>query len=78
LVKIQTIRLNIAGYMDLLAESVHRALTKDRFLFKVVNLVVRYDDFSTFTRSKTVSVWTDDIFVIKRMSMLLLPEFLGR
>lgn len=37
--------VKIAGYMDLLAESVHRALKKDRFLFKVVTLVVRYDDF---------------------------------
>ncbi|MGE5317504.1 MAG: DNA polymerase IV [Chloroflexota bacterium] len=70
--------IKIAGYMDLLAESVHRALMKDRFLFKVVNLVVRYDDFTTYTRSKTVSVWTSDIFVIKRTAMLLLSEFIGR
>lgn len=34
--------------------------------------------FSTFTRSKTVSVWTGDIFVIKRTAMLLLSEFLGK
>ena len=62
----------------MLAESVHRALMKDRFLFKVVNLVVRYDDFSTYSRSKTVSVWTADIFVIKRTSMQLLVEFIGK
>ena len=60
--------IKITGYMELLAESVHRALIKDRFLFKVVTLVVRYEDFSTYTRSKTVSVWTSDIFVIKRVS----------
>lgn len=77
MVKIQTIR-KIAGYMNLLAESVHRALMKDRFLFKVVNFMVRYDDFSTYTRSKTISVWTSDIFVIKRTAMLLLSEFIGR
>jgi DNA polymerase IV (DinB-like DNA polymerase) len=40
--------------------------------------VVRYDDFSTYTRSKTVSVWTSDIFVIKRTAMILLSEFLGK
>jgi DNA polymerase IV (archaeal DinB-like DNA polymerase) len=51
---------------------------KDRFLFKVVTLVVRYDDFSTYTRLKTVSVWTADIFVIKRTAMQLLSEFLGK
>jgi DNA polymerase IV (DinB-like DNA polymerase) len=34
--------------------------------------------FSTYTRSKTVSVWTADIFVIKRTAMQLLYEFLGK
>ena len=70
--------IKIAGYMELLAESVHRALLKDRFLFKVVTLVVRYDDFSTYSRSKTVSVWSADIFVIKRTAMQLLVEFIGK
>jgi DNA polymerase IV (archaeal DinB-like DNA polymerase) len=49
----------------------------DRFLFKVVNIVVQYEDFSTYTRSKTVSAWTSDIFVIKRTAMQLLSEFIG-
>jgi DNA polymerase IV (DinB-like DNA polymerase) len=70
--------IKIAGYMELLAESVHRALMKDRFLFKVVTLTVRFEDFSTYIRSKTVSVWTADIFVIKRTAMQLLSEFLGK
>jgi DNA polymerase IV (archaeal DinB-like DNA polymerase) len=39
--------------------------------------VVRYEDFSTYTRSKTVSVWTSDIFVIKRVAIKLLAEFIG-
>jgi DNA polymerase IV (archaeal DinB-like DNA polymerase) len=29
--------IKIAGYLELLAESVHQALTKDRFLFKTSN-----------------------------------------
>lgn len=62
----------------MLAESVHRALIKDRFLFKVVTLRVRYEDFSTYTRSKTIPVWTSDIFVIKRVTIQLLSEFIGR
>jgi DNA polymerase IV (archaeal DinB-like DNA polymerase) len=70
--------LKIAGFLELLAESVHRALTRDRFLFKVVTLKVRFDDFSTYTRSKTIPVWTSDIFVIKRTAMQLLSEFIGR
>jgi DNA polymerase IV (archaeal DinB-like DNA polymerase) len=38
--------VKIADYMELLAENVHRALIKDRFLFKVVSIEVRYDDFA--------------------------------
>ena len=61
----------------MLAESVHKSLFKHQFLYKVVTIRVRYDDFSTYTRSKTVSVWTSDIFVIKRTAMQLLSEFIG-
>jgi DNA polymerase IV (DinB-like DNA polymerase) len=57
--------VKIAGSMEMLAESVHRALLRHSFLFKTVTLIVRYEDFSTYTRSKTVPVWTADIFVIK-------------
>jgi DNA polymerase IV (DinB-like DNA polymerase) len=61
----------------MLVESVHRALVKHRFLYKVVTIRVRYDDFATYTRSKTVPVWTADILVIKRTAMQLLSEFIG-
>ena len=70
--------VKITGYLEMLAESVHKSLVKHRFLYKVVTIRVRYDDFSTYTRSKTVSVWTSDIFVIKRTAMQLLSEFIGR
>ena len=30
--------VKIAGFLELLAESVHRALLRDRFLFKIVTL----------------------------------------
>mgnify|MGYP003805840089 FL=1 len=69
--------VKIAGSLDLLAESVHKSLLKNRFLFKTVTLTVRFEDFSTYTRSKTVPIWTSDIFVIKRTSMQLLSEFIG-
>jgi DNA polymerase IV (archaeal DinB-like DNA polymerase) len=69
--------IKITGYLELLAESVHKSLVKHRFLFKVVSIRIRYDDFSTYTRSKTVSVWTSDIYVIKRTAMQLLTEFMG-
>jgi DNA polymerase IV (archaeal DinB-like DNA polymerase) len=65
-------------YLDMLAECVHRSLTKHRYLYKVVSITVRYDDFSTYTRSKTIPVWTSYIFVIKRTAMQLLSEFIGK
>ena len=68
----------IEGALVMLAESVHSSLLKHRFLFKTVTLIVRFEDFSTYTRSKTGSIWTSDIFVIKRTVMQLLSEFIGR
>jgi len=70
--------VKIEGALAMLAESVHSSLLKHRFLFKTVTLIVRFEDFSTYTRSKTVHIWTSDVFVIKRTVMQLLSEFIGR
>ena len=70
--------LKITGSLDMLAESVHSSLLKHRFLFKTVTLIVRFGDFSTYTRSKTIPIWTSDVFVIKRTAMQLLLEFMGK
>jgi DNA polymerase IV (DinB-like DNA polymerase) len=69
--------VKITGSLDLLIESVHRSLLKHRFLFRTVTLTVRFEDFSTYTRSKTIPIWTSDLFVMKRISMQLLSEFIG-
>ncbi|AKJ37668.1 DNA polymerase IV [Methanosarcina barkeri] len=69
--------VKITGSLDLLAEIVHSSLLKNRLLFKTVVLTVRFEDFSTYTRSKTIPIWTSDIFVIKRTAIQLLSEFIG-
>ena len=69
--------LKIIGSLEMLAESVHDSLMKHSFLYKTVTLTVRYEDFSTYTRSRTIPIWTSDIFVIKRTAMHLLSEFIG-
>ncbi|AYK16010.1 MAG: DNA polymerase IV [Methanosarcina flavescens] len=69
--------VKITGSLDLLIESVHRSLLKHRFLFRTVTLTVRFEDFSTYTRSKTIPIWTSDLFVMKRIAMQLLSEFIG-
>jgi DNA polymerase IV (DinB-like DNA polymerase) len=50
---------------------------KNRLLFRTVTIIVRLKDFTTYTRAKTVPIWTSDIDLLKRTAMELLPEFLG-
>jgi DNA polymerase IV (DinB-like DNA polymerase) len=69
--------IKIIGSLDLLVESVYGSLLKHRFLFKTITLTVRFEDFSTYTRSKTIQIWTSDVFVIKRTAIHLLSEFIG-
>ncbi|MDD2340181.1 MAG: DNA polymerase IV [Methanosarcina sp.] len=69
--------VKITGSLNLLAESVHSSLLKHKFFFKTVTLTVRFDDFSTYTRSKTIPSWTSDISLIKKIATLLLSEFIG-
>jgi len=68
----------IAKCVDMLAEGVHSNLMKNHYLFRTVTIVVRLNNFSTFTRAKTVTIWTSDINVIKKTAIELLSEFLGR
>jgi DNA polymerase IV (archaeal DinB-like DNA polymerase) len=70
--------VKISRSLDMLAESVHSSLLKHHSLFKTVTLIVRFEDFSTYTRSKTVPIWTSDLLVIKRTAIQLLSEFTGR
>ncbi|MGB9131901.1 MAG: DNA polymerase IV [Methanosarcina sp.] len=70
--------VKITRSLDILAESVHSSLLKHHSLFKTVTLIVRFEDFSTYTRSKTVPIWTSDLLVIKRTAIQLLSEFTGR
>ncbi len=70
--------VKITKSLEMLTESVHSSLMKHRFLFKTVTLIVRFEDFTTYTRSKTIPIWTSDLFVIKRTATQLLSEFQGR
>ena len=65
----------IAKSVDMLADSVHDNLMKNRYLFKTVTILVRLNNFSTFTRAKSVPIWTSDINVIKNTAKELLSEF---
>ena len=58
--------------VEMLADSVHGNLIKHRYLFRTITIIVRFVDFTTYTRSKTVPIWTYDINVIKRTAIELL------
>jgi len=64
--------------LEMLADSVHGNLMKHRYLFRTITVIVRFEDFTTYTRSKTVPIWTYDINVIKRTTIELLSEFLDK
>jgi DNA polymerase IV (archaeal DinB-like DNA polymerase) len=64
--------------VEILADSVHGNLMKHRYLFRTITIIVRFEDFTTYTRSKTIPIWTYDINVIKRTAIELLSEFLDR
>jgi DNA polymerase IV (DinB-like DNA polymerase) len=68
----------IAICIDVLADGMHYNLGKNRLLFRTVTIISRFEDFTTYTRAKTVPVWTSDIDLIKRTAMELFSEFLGR
>jgi DNA polymerase IV (DinB-like DNA polymerase) len=65
----------IAKNVEKLADSVHENLMENKYLFKTVTIVVRLNNFSTFTRAMSVPVWTSDVNTIKNTAMELIEEF---
>jgi len=60
-----------------LAEKVHAELTKKRFRFRTVSIRVRFDDFRTYTRAKTLHAATTDKMSIIKVAVELMEEFMG-
>lgn len=68
----------IGQVLDSLAEDVHTSLTKKKFLFKTITLKVRFEDFSTYTRARSLKIHSTDIDVIKMIAKDLMREFIGK
>jgi len=64
--------------MEALAEDVHNALLEEGLLFRTLTIKVRYEDFTTHTKSCTLEHFTTDLNIIKGLSNKLLKEFLGK
>ncbi|MGP8336945.1 MAG: DNA polymerase IV [Methanosarcinaceae archaeon] len=64
--------------LDSLAESVHRSLMKKKLLFKTITLKVRFENFLTYTRTKSLRVYSTDLEIIKLTAKDLMHEFIGK
>jgi DNA polymerase IV (DinB-like DNA polymerase) len=68
----------ITGVFCELAGNVHTELTKKKFRFRTVSIRVRFDDFRTYTRAKTLHAATTDKMSIIKVAVELMEEFMGR
>ncbi|MEK6692549.1 MAG: DNA polymerase IV [Nitrospirota bacterium] len=57
-------REEIEAYLLRLSEMVGRRARKNGFIGKVISLVIRYPDFETFSKQKTLNDFTNDTHVI--------------
>ncbi|WP_406655611.1 DNA polymerase IV [Methanolobus sp. ZRKC2] len=61
-----------------LSEKVHDSLTRKRFRFRTVTIKVRFEDFRTYTRAKTLHAATTDKEAITKAALNLMEEFIGK
>lgn len=68
---------SIYDAIDALADATHRALSKTGYLFRTVSVKVRFEDFDTRTRSKSIGFPSSDPELVKNISKNLISEFTG-
>jgi DNA polymerase-4 len=64
----------LGAELDRLADSVARGLTKREISARTVTITVRYEDFTTVTRSQTLPLPTADARVLRRVARSLLDR----
>ncbi|RZN36355.1 MAG: DNA polymerase IV [Methanosarcinales archaeon] len=67
----------IYGSIDVLADRTHRALIKTGYQFRTVSVKVRFEDFNTHTRAKSIGFPGSDLQLVKNISAELVGEFIG-
>lgn len=63
--------------IDALADETHAALLKAGYLFRTVSVKIRFEDFNTRTRAKSIGFLSSDLETIKNISKKLISEFIG-
>ena len=66
----------ILGTLDSISEDLHQELVASNFVFKTTTIKVRYENFETHTRGKTLSFFTDRLKDIKKSSRDLVQDYL--
>lgn len=64
--------------LDMISEKVHKSLVHKGYSFSTVSVKVRFEDFTTFTRAKTLSFSSQDQDIIKRVSNELSSKFFNK
>ncbi len=61
-----------------MARDVHNSLSANNLKYKTITLRVRYDNFDTFTRAKSLADYSNDFATIVKICNELLEEFLDK
>ncbi len=64
--------------IDALSDRAHKALIKAGCLFRTVSVKVRFEDFDTHTRARSIGFMSSDPELVKRISKELVGEFIGK
>jgi DNA polymerase IV (DinB-like DNA polymerase) len=64
--------------IDQISQKIHDRLFRERYRFRTVTVKVRFEDFETHTRSKTIHSHSNKKEAIEKLSKELLSAFIGR
>ncbi len=62
--------------LDDLAEEIHTELIDNGFRFKTITVKVRYQGFDTYTRARSLSFLTNDVYILRNNARRLIDAFL--
>ena len=69
--------LTVIHAIDELIDEFHPELINFDIMFKTVGIKIRYENFETHTRAKTLETYTNDKQIIKDMATYLVQPFLS-
>ena len=68
-------RTKVLEALDSMVEEVHERTLSQNMVFRTVGIKVRHEDFTTYTRAKSHTRYTDEKFVMREFVRELFNEF---